>query len=676
MKNRIFCLLVALVMLFGTIAMTLTSCGPVEEPCTNHVDADGDGVCDTEGCDVEVACEHVDADNSAACDKCGAEILVGNFTWDPTVLKFALNMCSHNGELGSGLKRYLAGANSDGSDVVKEVSKRNIKAAMFTKTSLIYEYWSDGNKDVNIKDGDDQTLHGWGNSQDYIYTLLKGGSDQPDMYSTFLNGLVRAQVNRAFANLKTTKVENHFRFANDADYFDTVGDSEGYMAAAMQSLTMNQNKMYILASDYFTDAVRAFFIVPVNAGIMNEIGDAYKKANNVLPATGAFKDRDGDGDFDIEDYVQLIWDREWTYDNMAIYSEAAYADLDGDGKKSIKDQYGFVMEIGSGFSASGVLFASAINFMTATKTADGDIKYNYSGIVKDAATGAYVFDENAADVAAAKMLFDFDAALTTLFTGAGLMIADTQSQAKGEAAGTFNFEQAWSNPENLYRPNGDDNNLNAIRVKFASNEILFGGFTMTGNVDLNYEGDNNDYQDVRNGQGLAIAPGPLYRGLAEGEQFADKNAANYYDYTTHIHTIARMGAISVNTTKFSQCSAFLDYQSTHSQEILNEYYKEKLSRAAGSENDNAKIMEFLRTNVRTLSAALFECILDTEKPAQGQTGSKFVVYIKGKDRNLRPNGYLVSMYTTYAPKKQEYIDIFTEKWASFPEVNDYVVDAE
>ena len=72
MKNRIVCLLLALVMVVGSVAV-LASCG--EEPpvaCTNHVDANHDGKCDTADCGASVAVNHVDKNQDSYCDGCGA----------------------------------------------------------------------------------------------------------------------------------------------------------------------------------------------------------------------------------------------------------------------------------------------------------------------------------------------------------------------------------------------------------------------------------------------------------------------------------------------------------------------------------------------------------------------------------------------------------------------------
>ena len=54
-SNKILCLLLSFMLVFG-IVLSFTGCTkPVETECTEHKDANGDGVCDTEGCDEPVA---------------------------------------------------------------------------------------------------------------------------------------------------------------------------------------------------------------------------------------------------------------------------------------------------------------------------------------------------------------------------------------------------------------------------------------------------------------------------------------------------------------------------------------------------------------------------------------------------------------------------------------------
>ena len=71
-------------------------------------------------------------------------------------------------------------------------------------------------------------------------------------------------------------------------------------------------------------------------------------------------------------------------------------------------------------------------------------------------------------------------------------------------------------------------------------------------------------------------------------------------YQTQIHNVGRIGAISATTEKFSQCSAFLDYQSLNSTDILDEYYNYKLSfDVAGGDSRNTEMLQYIRYNVRS-----------------------------------------------------------------------------
>ena len=70
--KKIAALLLTLALALG-VCLALVSCGG-NEGCNNHVDNDGNGVCDTEGCDFVVeskptACtNHTDANNDGICD--------------------------------------------------------------------------------------------------------------------------------------------------------------------------------------------------------------------------------------------------------------------------------------------------------------------------------------------------------------------------------------------------------------------------------------------------------------------------------------------------------------------------------------------------------------------------------------------------------------------------------
>ena len=674
MKNRIFCLLLAMIMVVGMLASctpTATtpcshpdankdgvcdSCGasvPVTPPvCTEHVDEDGDGFCDSEGCteEVETVCTHEDEDEDDVCDLCAAVLIQpGNYTWQKTTLKFAMNMHSHNGELSSGSKRYLAGF-SDGTDLVKEVGKRNAKAAYYTKTAITYEYWSDGNKDVDITNGDKDD-HDWGDSNGYIAQLLKGSSNQPDMYSTFLYDMMCASLDKSFANLKTTRADNYFAFANDTDYTDTVGDSEGYMMEFMESLTLSVNKMYLLASDYFIDTVRAFFIVPVNVDMLNALGTSVKTENGgVLPTEGVFADRTDDGEFTVDDFIELVWAREWTYDAIQQFSEKVYKDMDGDLNQSAKDILGFVLETGSGFSSTGVVYTSSITVIDKFKQ-NGVWNYCYPAVEKDASTGEWKYNAELDSYASAESLFKLEENVTALFRSTGVLATyNEMSTEYGKVANEREFV--------------------AIKHKFTSsgNSLLFGGFILTGNLDETEQGDYNDYQDMRrltNG-GFAIAPCPLYTAIGENEQYEDATAANYRDYQTLIHNTGRLGAISVNTKKFAQCSAFLDYQSKNSTNILEEYYQEKLCRAAGTQNDNNKVMDFIRDHVRSIFDKAFEDAIGYFYSKDNASAKKW--HDMMKTDSFQPDGEIKSNYSSLAVAKQGLLIELQGEYNNLPEL--------
>lgn len=78
--KRTIVLLLSLVLMLCTAA-TMVACGDTPTPpaCTEHVDSNGDGICDTEGCGASVApacTEHVDANDDGVCDTpgCGAAV--------------------------------------------------------------------------------------------------------------------------------------------------------------------------------------------------------------------------------------------------------------------------------------------------------------------------------------------------------------------------------------------------------------------------------------------------------------------------------------------------------------------------------------------------------------------------------------------------------------------------
>ena len=128
---------------------------------------------------------------------------------------------------------------------------------------------------------------------------------------------------------------------------------------------------------------------------------------------------------------------------------------------------------------------------------------------------------------------------------------------------------------------------NAIRAKFCDDQILFGGIIMLGSLEY------STYQTLKGSSGFGVVPVPFYY---EADQDPDAR------YLTGIHNSGRSGAIAVNSNNFSQCTAFIDYQSTHSTDILNEYYDYKLQYQVvnGSNSQGTvEMLQYIRNNVRS-----------------------------------------------------------------------------
>lgn len=350
MKKRIFCLLLAVLMLVG-VAGVFTSCGdkPGDKNCT-HVDANKDNKCDECGEKMSVKCSHEDADEDGKCDKCGKNMSgddddVVEYPWaddDPVELLFMMTNNSNKQSLPSTQKRYLAGEDPDAiQEIDSMVADRNAMAAIETNINVTYDYYEDVDE------------FGWGQTIEKMLTDVRSNSANiPDMYCNFQYDLLCASIKGTFANLKSHNYNyqgaNYFEFLEDGWYqeYDADGYSVGYMYEYMQSNTLNEDKMYILASDYFVDLVRAFFVMPVHIGILEANG---------MPITG---DLDGDGKFTVDDFYEEVRQNKWTYNKLIAYSSKVYSDTNNDGVKNLGDMLGTAFT--SGTCTVGIMYTTNI----------------------------------------------------------------------------------------------------------------------------------------------------------------------------------------------------------------------------------------------------------------------------------------------------------------------------
>ena len=465
--------------------------------------------------------------------------------YDDTTLLFKMTNCDNSDELPSGCEQYLAGTFNDlnREDPINElITQRNEDAYDLTKVTVTYDYYPD-----------EQSLYGFSRARNAIYDeIMSNSSATPDMYCNWMTDLLICSLKGCFANLYSRnygvgdyKGNNHFNLKND-----------GYMADLMGSLTLSTQKIYVIASDYFIDLIRAFFVVPVNVSLFNSIAQAmYPDVAN--PDINTFFDEvkpctctNYDSSTKCTDECA---DGGWTYDRLMQFSEKIYQASGTDNKESINDRLGFALGA-NGLPAAGLVYTSSVTIISKTWNAD-EKKYDY----------AYP--------ATNQNLYDLVGKISDMMNTPGVYFA-TKADAE-----SLNYE-------------GEKTALLGIRNQFVSNKMLFGGIVLVGSLEY------DAYQNMKTPErgGFGVVPVPVYKA---GD-----------DYLTQIHVVGRAGAIRYNTSKFVQCSAFLHYQSCNSQEIKDDYYEYTLVHgAAGGPNSvegNIEMLQYIRQNVRTSFDKLFE----------------------------------------------------------------------
>ena len=613
MKKRLICLVLALAMLLSC-ALVFTSCG--ETPCTEHKDLDKDGKCDVCQETVETKCEHVDEDEDGECDECGEPVEVecdecidededgecdvcgepvdgdetvfdnyADIDWEETKLLFQMTNHSDSNTNPSGCERYLAGEyeGTDADDIDDYVVERNVEAYITTKVDVEYAYYQD------------VVAYNMSNVSTIIYNNVFSGStkDNPDMYCNFNASMVGLSLKGCWANLKSeTKGKNYFQFNYDG--YDEDVDDLGYMYDYMENCTLSMQKMYVLASDYFMDLIRSFYVVPVNVKLLESVG---------MDITG---DLDGDQKFTLDDFYKEVDNKDWDYGLVAAYSEAIYKPnaANSTGGETIHDRLGWAISA-QGLVASGVLYTTPITIINKIPNSDGtDYEYSYP---KDSPK-LYTLCDN----------------LKTLMGKTGVMALSTG-----------------------YEEYGTSTDL-AIRKRFCDDQMLFGGIILLGSLEY------SAYQSLKGSSGFGIVPVPFYY-----EAQDDPDAR----YLTGIHNSGRSGAIAVTTNNFSQCTAFLDFQSTHSTDILNEYYDYKLQYQVVNGSDSqgtVEMLQYIRNNVRSNFDKTME---DTIQSYHNAYDDEWHVIMFKAGYSLDIRDAYNSLYQT----KMDRLETVLKKYAALPE---------
>ena len=519
--------------------------------------------------------------NSGSSGNKGEKEWWDDISYDETSLIFQMTHCSNQEELSSGCERYLAGESADNGEIDKLVDMRNEAAYVDTNVNVTYRYY------------EDIATNGFSQMINTIYNeTLVPSATSPDMYCNFMTDMLVASLKGSFSNLYSTKHgEGDYVGKN---YFDTKDDA--YMADLMSSLTLSLDKIYVIASDYFIDLIRAFFVVPVNVSLYNSI------------ASSMIEDLNEDGVSDVNDFFEEVWAKEWTYTRLAEYCDKIYKEGDaGESGVSVDDTLGFALGK-NGLPAAGLVYTSSVVVIHKTwNESRGDYDYAYP-------------KEN-------EELYALSDAVNNLFNSRGVMCIDG-IDAASVGATTANL---------------------GVRTQFTKDKILFGGIILLGSIE--YEA----YQRMKGEDtGFGLVPVPLYRDGSED------------NYLTQIHVVGRAGGIARGTKKFVQCSAFIQYQTEHSTDILNQYYDYNLTyEAADGLDGNVDMLKYIRTNVRTSFDKLFEDAIGfmyLNEDAESSANRWHTI--------LCDNEYKVNLreaYAKHSPAKHERLDDLIKQYDQLPE---------
>jgi hypothetical protein len=482
------------------------------------------------------------------------------------------------------------------------VRARNLAAAKVANVNPRYDY---------------EAAHAtWSaNISSIVEQALAGSATNPDIYCNYVYDLSCAQLRHCFANLLDTETTaNYFRF-NEEDY-NPVGEGyfdseagEGYFFDYMKSLTLSNDKMYLLASNFCTDLVRAFLVVPLNVQMMSEITPENTWTGDMTA---------------VSDFYDLVWketdikpgyEEGWTYKVLAHYADKVYADInDKDSDCVLADKIGFAAGTTSGLVSSGILYTSDVEIIKRDKQDDGSYTYYYP-------------ESN-------DKLNKFASQLTALFKG--------ELSENGNGVVTISGDEA---RQAGFAATGESE-LVAIRNRFAENKVLFGGIIAVGSL------EDTVYQGMRttgNKYGFGILPVPTYE---KGQE-----------YLTLVHNIARIIAISKSTTEFAQCSAFLDYQSRMSAGILNEYYNVRLASSTGglAGKFNNFMLTYIRNHVRDCFNKTFEDSISNKIQSIDSTATENKWHELLGQNNFQFAEFSNS-YKANAENKNKYLQMVIEDW--------------
>ena len=370
-----------------------------------------------------------------------------NYYWEENQsILIEMNLDSSNGELTDLTKRYMAGMADEGQVLNTRLDQlvydRN--TAAYTATNMTVNY-------VFIEEG----TYTWNKYHGPISNAIAAPTeDTPDVYCGLAWDLGACAAKGDFVNLMSAnrgQGNNYFTF--NEDNYNAEFDDEGYFYELMTSMSPVDDKMYIYASNYNIDVIRAIYCLPVSITLLESLS-----LDKIAETDSAFNykwDSDEDGDWDVDDFYDIVMTNNWTYDMLGVLGGAVYSNDSGSAEANLNDTLGFVYDWYKGLQCAGVIFSNDVQLFEKTYNADGTPVYS-------------VPDTN-----------------------------DAFIELVDEFGSIFNYA---GNITMYNTPSGYNSVLEGIRARFSEDKILFGGIITVGALDY------AEYQGMEGGFGIVPVP--------------------------------------------------------------------------------------------------------------------------------------------------------------------------
>ena len=230
--------------------------------------------------------------------------------------------------------QYVQGPDRAGSDsVLNLVFERNENVENATHVMPSYVYTN---------------LNWAGIAEDVRTHVMMPSAETPDLYIDQIYGMVRAQMEGNLMNVLSDE-KNHFDFGTDK-----TSNYQGWYNAYMNGFNFaSDEKMYMLAGDYFMDVIRMLNLTAVN---LSNFEEYFYKGDSKNPALGTGKDY----------LYNTVSNGDWTIEQMIEWSNVAYKDTNNNSKKDKNDRLGVLVYDG-GPSAMSILPSNDVSLYDVSK---------------------------------------------------------------------------------------------------------------------------------------------------------------------------------------------------------------------------------------------------------------------------------------------------------------------